>query len=110
MAEQVVEVVRGRVVESRHRVHAAVIDADGRMRATLGDAELTTFIRSAAKPFQALPMVSDGAMDRFGITLEEMALCCGSHSGEPQHVDGVHSVLRKIGLDDASPACGRHAP
>jgi L-asparaginase II len=110
MTEQVVEVVRGVVVESRHRVHAAVIDADGRLRATAGDPEMTTFIRSAAKPFQALPVVSDGAMDRFGITLEELALCCGSHSGEARHVDGVHSVLAKIGLDDSALACGPHPP
>jgi L-asparaginase II len=110
MADQVVEVVRGMVVESRHRVHAAVIDAEGRMRASVGDPELTTFIRSAAKPFQALPVVSDGAMDRFGITLEELALCCGSHSGEPAHVHGVQAVLHKIGVDDSSLACGPHAP
>ncbi|MBW3630082.1 MAG: asparaginase [Gemmatimonadetes bacterium] len=110
MSDQAVEVLRGRVVESRHRVHAAVIDADGRLRASLGDPELTTFIRSAAKPFQALPVVTDGAMDRFGITLEELALCCGSHSGEPRHVNAVRGLLAKIGLDDASLACGPHAP
>ena len=110
MTAQVVEVVRGRVVESVHRVHAAVVDAGGRMRAAVGNPELPTFIRSAAKPFQALPMVTDGAMDRFGITLEELAVCCGSHSGEPRHVEAVRSVLGKIGLDETALACGPHAP
>ena len=110
MTEAAVEVLRGPVVESRHRVHAAVVDADGRMRGWVGDPEMVTFFRSAAKPFQALPMVADGAMDRFGITLEELALCCGSHSGEARHVELASAILRKIGLDDEALACGPHAP
>jgi L-asparaginase II len=107
---QAVEVVRGAVVESRHTVHAAVMDSTGRLRAFAGDPELVTFFRSSAKPFQAIPLVSDGAIDRFGITLEELALCCGSHFGEKRHVDGVHSILSRIGLSDAALACGPHAP
>lgn len=110
MADQVVEVVRGAVVESRHRVHAAVVDADGRLRATVGDPDYITFFRSSAKPFQALPLVADGAMDRFGITLEELALCCGSHSGEARHVQAATSLLQRIGLDGEALACGAHAP
>jgi L-asparaginase II len=110
MTDQVVEIVRGRVVESRHRVHAAVVDAEGRTRASVGDPELMTFIRSAAKPFQALPIVADGAMDRFGITLEELALCCGSHSGQPAHVEVARSILRRIGLDEDALACGPQPP
>lgn len=110
MGEAVVEVVRGAVVESRHRVHVAVVDAAGVVRASAGDAELVTFVRSAAKPFQALPVISEGAMDRFGITLEEIAVICGSHSGEPRHVAAVTSILRRIGLDGEALACGPHAP
>ena len=101
MAEQIVEVVRGTVVESRHRVHAAVVDAAGLLRASAGDPEMVTFIRSAAKPFQALPVIAEGAMERFGITLEEISVICGSHSGEARHVDAVTSILRRIGLEIA---------
>ena len=110
MGEAVVEVVRGTVVESRHRVHAAVVDAAGLVRASTGEPEMVTFIRSAAKPFQALPVISEGAMDRFGISLEEIAVACGSHSGEPRHVEAVTSILRRIGLDGEALACGPHAP
>lgn len=106
----IVEVVRGAVVESRHRVHAAVVDADGKMRAWVGDPEMVTFFRSGAKPIQALPLVTDGAMDRFGVSLEELALCCGSHSGEPKHVATAESLLARIGLDAHSLACGPHPP
>lgn len=110
MAEQVVEVVRGTVVESIHRVHAAVVDAEGQMRASAGDPERATFIRSAAKPFQALPLIADGAMERFGISLEEIAVVCGSHAGEPRHIAAVTSILRRIGLDGEALACGPHPP
>lgn len=110
MPDQVVEVVRGAAVESRHRVHAAVVDPEGRLRASAGDPRLRTYFRSAAKPLQALPLVSDGVMDRFGLTLEELAVCCGSHAGEPRHVAAVTSILRKIGLEGESLACGAHPP
>ncbi|HET7322523.1 MAG TPA: asparaginase [Longimicrobiaceae bacterium] len=110
MDDQGVKVYRGAVVESVHHVHAAVVDAEGRLRAAVGDPESVTFFRSAAKPFQALPLVADGALDRFGITLEELSLCCGSHSGEPRHVAAAESVLRRVGLDGESLACGPHPP
>jgi L-asparaginase II len=110
MTASVVEVLRGPIVESRHPLHIAVMDAEGRLRAFAGDPEILTFFRSSAKPFQALPLVTDGAMDRFGLTLEELALCCGSHSGERRHVEGVLSIFRKIGLSDAALACGAHPP
>ena len=110
MSEPVVQVWRGAMLESRHRVHAAVVDSQGRLRASLGDPEMRTYFRSAAKPFQALPIVSDGAMDRLGVTLEELAVCCGSHSGEPRHVDAVSSLLRKVGAEGEVLACGPHAP
>jgi L-asparaginase II len=108
--EGYVEVVRHGVVESRHRVHAAVVDSGERLRASLGDPDRVTFLRSAAKPFQALPVVADGAMDRFGIALEELAICCGSHSGEPRHLEVAGSLLRRLGLDGESLACGPHDP
>src|SRR5712671_4181266 len=68
-----VEQVRGGVVEAVHEVHVAVVNATGGLVARTGDAELVTFWRSAAKPFQALPLVADGAADRFGLTSEELA-------------------------------------
>lgn len=110
MDEQVVEVWRGSLLESRHRVHAAVVDSDGRLRAWLGDPDLSTYFRSAAKPFQALPIVIDGAMDRLGITLEELAICCGSHSGEPRHVQIAGALLQKLGAEGEALACGPHPP
>src|SRR5688572_26424469 len=105
-----VEVVRGDTVESVHRVHAIVVDGAGNLVHELGDASLVTYLRSAAKPFQALPLVASGAADAFGLTEQELALCCGSHSGEPRHVEVVTRMLDKAGLAATLLQCGSHAP
>ena len=110
MAEAVIEVRRGDTVESRHHVHIAVVDGNGRLRAHAGDAGLVAFARSAIKPIQAVPLIEDGVADRFGFTEAEVALCCASHSGEPRHVSGVDAMLRKIGAMEEALACGPHEP
>jgi L-asparaginase II len=106
----VVEALRGGLVESVHRVSLAVVDADGRMVARAGDPELTTFIRSAAKPFQALPVIEDGAAARFGMSEEELALMCASHNSEPGQVAIVRRLLERIGAAEDELACGPHRP
>lgn len=105
-----VEVRRGDVVESAHRVHVAVTDARGDVVRSVGDASLVSFLRSSAKPLQAVPLVAGGAADRHGLTAAELAVVCASHAGEPRHVDAVRRVLARVGLDDASLRCGSHAP
>ncbi len=109
-AESVVEVVRNAVPESWHRVHVAVVDARGVLRASTGDPELCTFIRSSSKPLQALALVDDGAAERFGITSAELALCCGSHAGTARHVAAAESILAKAGCTPEALACGAHPP
>jgi L-asparaginase II len=68
------------------------------------------YARSAVKPLQALPLMEDGAADRFDLSSAELALCCASHSGEMRHVDAVQSLLRKIGASEEALACGPHPP
>ena len=108
--DQNIEVIRGAILESRHRVHAAVVDSEGQLRASVGDPDRVTYFRSSAKPFQALPLVRDGVMDRFGLTIEELALCCGSHTGEPRHLEAALSMLDKIGVGADLLECGAQAP
>lgn len=105
-----VEVTRGRQVESVHRGGIAVVDAQGHLVASLGDPKERVFVRSSAKPFQALALVCSGAADAFGITEEELAVVCASHSGEPQHIELVTSLLRKTGLSASDLHCGIHPP
>jgi L-asparaginase II len=96
--------------ESTHRVHLAVVDAAGGLQTRNGDPDLAIFVRSAAKPFQALPLVQDGAGDRWGITARELAACCGSHGGEAGHLACVRGLLDRIGVPESSLACGPHDP
>ena len=102
--------IRGKTVESIHRGHIAIVDGTGNRVATIGDPETVTYFRSAAKPFQAIPLVSGGAADAFGFTEDEIAMACASHSGEPRHVKLVGSMLLKSGLSEADLRCGIHLP
>ena len=97
-------------MEARHTVHVAVADAHGRVVARAGNGNGLTYYRSAAKPFQALPLVEEGIVRRFGISLPELALCCASHEGEPEHVATARSILSKIGIDEALIRCGSQLP
>lgn len=105
-----VEVWRGQIVESRHRGHVVAVDGQGRVVARLGEPETITYLRSSAKPHQAVPLVASGAADRFGFTPPELAVACGSHSGEPAHEAVVAGMLRKIGLPESALKCGAHEP
>jgi L-asparaginase II len=105
-----VEVVRGGVVESRHRVSVVVCDEHGVTAAAIGEADAMTFFRSAAKPMQALPLVEEGVHERLGLSAEEVALCCASHEGEERHIDTARSILAKAGVDESLLRCGAHAP
>src|SRR5229473_3586445 len=105
-----VEVWRGPIIESRHRGHLTAVDGSDDTIAALGLPETVTYVRSSGKPFQALPVVVSGAADRFGFTEQEIAIACGSHSGESIHVDTVKSMLGKIGLDEDALKCGVHEP
>ena len=106
----VVEVVRGGLVESRHRGAIAVVDAAGSEVFAAGDVAKSVFPRSAVKPLQALPLVESGAAEKFALSDEELALCCASHSGEPAHARGVERILAKAGFDASALACGTHWP
>ena len=108
--ETLVEVWRGGRVESEHRGAIAVVDAQGRVLAHIGDVRLTSYLRSSAKPFQLLPLIESGAADRFGLTDRELAVIAGSHSGEPRHLEAVQSILDKIGLSEDALQCGSHVP
>jgi L-asparaginase II len=109
-AAELVEVWRGPIVESRHRGHLIAVDPFDQKVAEAGAPETVTFLRSSGKAFQALPVVASGAADAFGFSEQEIAIACGSHNGEPIHIDTVRSILDKIGLDESSLKCGAHEP
>jgi L-asparaginase II len=105
-----VEITRGPLVESVHRGAVAVSDAQGRLRLAVGDIDATIFPRSALKPIQAVPLIETGAAEIFGLSDEEVALACASHSGEPQHTTRIAAWQHRIGCSVADLACGPHRP
>ncbi|HEV7798034.1 MAG TPA: asparaginase [Pyrinomonadaceae bacterium] len=109
-AEPLVEVRRGGITESRHRGHVVAVEPDGTLVAHLGRPETVTYLRSSAKPHQAIPLIASGAADRFGFSEKEIALACASHSGEPIHTEIAASMLEKIGLEPEALKCGTHEP
>jgi L-asparaginase II len=105
-----VEVTRGPVVESRHEGIAAVVKPDGTVVASWGDIDAAILPRSANKPIQAMAFVESGAIERFGLGNEHIALACASHYGETRHVDTVRAWLAELGLGEDDLECGAHMP
>lgn len=109
-AERLVSITRGPLVESVHRGHIAVVDTQGRLVASIGNPEVTTFARSSAKPLQAIPVIESGAVEAYGLVPEEIALMCASHNGESGHLEAIERFLNKLGLNGDHLACGPHYP
>jgi len=78
--------------------------------ARLGDPGLATYLRSAAKPFQALPLVLAGGIERFSLTAADLALICASHGGTPEHTARAASLLERGGFTADDLLCGAHPP
>jgi L-asparaginase II len=101
---------RGELVESVHRGRFAVYDPWGDVLEALGDTEAYVYLRSAAKPFQVLPLILSGSADAFGLTDEELAVACASHNAEEPHLAAVRSILEKVGLSEDDLQSGAHPP
>lgn len=108
MTECTVVATRGSLVENRHRVHAALVAADGTLLARAGDPGHRAYWRSAAKPFQAWPLVADGGVGRFDLDPAMLALACGSHNGEAIHLEVARRWLDRVHVTEADLACGGH--
>lgn len=106
MSEILLHYTRGGHVENIHRGDVAAVNCAGEVVASIGNAYLPMFWRSAAKPFQALPFVKNGGLEKYSVTDEELALLVSSHSGEENHVSLVRGILAKLGLNESVLDCG----
>ena len=110
MSEVLVHVTRGSFIESRHVGNLVVVNREGRLLYSIGDPHHFTFWRSAAKPFQAIPLVEGGGMEKFNFSGEELAIMTSSHGGEEKHMKAVRTILNKINKSEADLDCGIAAP
>lgn len=97
----VVTVRRGQLEEARHVVHAVAV-RDGAVVEQAGDPERVAYLRSSAKPFQALPLVRA----RGDLTTEEIAIASASHLALPEQLAAVRSLLAKAPAEEAELECG----
>ena len=109
-AQPIFETTRGQIVESVHYGSIAVVDSAGKMIASYGDPQTAAFLRSSAKPFQVLPFVERGGVERFGFTPRELSLSCASHEGSDMHVQAVIELQKKVGIEESNLMCGSHMP
>jgi L-asparaginase II len=106
----VLEITRGPLVESVHHGAAAVVDSSGRLLAWLGNPQLVTYMRSSAKPLQALPFIERGGDQAFHLTSKELAIICSSHDGTDEQVEVVRGIQTKVGIQEDDLLCGVHLP
>jgi len=105
-----VRVLRGEHEDAVHMASVAVVDEHGAVIHSFGDARRPVVLRSAAKPFQALPLVTTGAADALGLGNAELALASASHNGSDRHVTGVRRLLELAGAGPEALRCGAHWP
>src|SRR5260221_9355884 len=96
--QRLANVYRGSQLESFHTGSVVVVDARGRTLAVAGDPTFRTCLRSAAKPFQSIPLLEYGGAEEYDLTGEEIALTCGSHGGGPGPVGTGGASPREGGV------------
>ena len=110
LSQPILELTRGRVVESTHFGSIAVVDSTGKLLHSYGDPHTVAFLRSSAKPFQAIPFVERGGVEHFNFTQSELSISCASHETAQIHLDTVKAMQAKIGIQEGDLQCGAHLP
>jgi len=88
----------------------AAATPEGHLVAFQGDPRAATFLRSAAKPFQCVPLLLAGVAERYGLADPDVALICASHGGTPAHVERAAGLLARGGFGPEDLLCGAHWP
>ncbi len=106
MSEILVKRTRGDVVEAIHRGHIVVINEKKEILHSVGDPYYYTYLRSSAKPIQALQIILSGTADHYKFSDQELSLMCASHYGEEAHIETVKSIMEKAGIAEKEFLCG----
>jgi L-asparaginase len=102
MAEPIrVAARRGSTVESVHRVHAVAVRVGEPLEAA-GDPASVTFLRSSAKPIQALPLVRA----RADLDDRDVAIASASHLASDEQLEAVRALLAKAEATEEDLECG----
>ncbi len=104
-SELLIEEWRGDMVECEYWGHVCGISASGEILYAAGDPQYRTYLRSSAKPIQAIPSFRHGLGEELGLTGKEQAIMTASHRSEPFHVAALESMMNKIGVQESDLAC-----
>jgi L-asparaginase len=96
-----VAVRRNGIVESVHRAHAVALQG-GEVTNVVGDPDLVTFLRSSAKPIQALPL----ARERDDVDDRDLAIASASHVASDEQLAAVRALLAKAEATEDDLECG----
>jgi len=106
----VLELTRGEAIESVHYGAFAIVTSLGELVGSHGDPNTTSFLRSSAKPFQALPFIENGGHVHWKFSKREIAIMCASHTGTDEHFNVLSSMQAKIRVTQDDLLCGIHPP
>lgn len=101
--------VKNKIIESFHQIKYTVMREREILDTNVGPDDYF-FPRSALKPFQALPLLTTGAFDSFGLDERHIALACASHAGQIEHTRLVLEWLQKLQIQESQLVCGAHRP
>lgn len=101
---------RADIVESIHYGSISIVNSQNELVGWYGNPNEITYLRSTAKPFQLMPFLLSGGPEAYGLTLEEIALLCASHSGTDVHKAVAESIQAKCKINESDLLCGTHTP
>ncbi|KAB2336621.1 asparaginase [Cytobacillus depressus] len=107
---KLIDVHRGKQIESTHQGHVAVVNANGELLYYAGNPYKKVYARSSMKPIQTISVVETGAADHYAFSDADLSLCTASHNGESMHTDRALAMLKKASLADSALQCGCHPP
>ncbi|MEP6756591.1 MAG: asparaginase [Chthonomonadales bacterium] len=102
----VVSFMRGDFRETTHHLSMVMADESGAVHAFHGDQSFVTGFRSAAKPLQAIPIITLPGFEELNLSGEEVAICCASHPGTPEHAAFAAAALSVTGFNPDDLICG----
>lgn len=86
---ELAQLTRNNFIEARHRGRLILLGPDGEIQLALGDIHEPFYLRSAAKPLQAIGSMKAGAP----LCGSQVAIACGSHCGTFEQMRAVQDVL-----------------
>jgi len=98
--------IRNNGIETLHYGWVVVLNNDKNILYKKGNPNDAVFLRSCAKPIQAIPLIEENHK----IKEVEMAVICGSHSGSKKHLKILRNFMKRFCLKASGLKCSIHYP